>query len=122
MDETYLAYRVGQVKYLGERLMEAGIPIVQPPGGHAVYIDAKRFLPHIPQAEYPAQALSVALYLEGGIRTVEIGSVMFACFDSDADEWRYPKTELVRWRFAPRIHAEPSRLRGRDVHSRQGKT
>ena len=106
MDETYLAYRVGQVAYLGQRLLEAGIPIVQPPGGHAIYLDAKSLLPHIPPSEFPAQALSVALYLEGGVRTVEIGSVMFACFDSDTSQWFYPKTELVRLAIPRRVYTQ----------------
>jgi tryptophanase len=106
MDEAYLAYRVGQVKYLADRLADADIPIVQPPGGHAVYLDAKTLLSHIPQAEYPAQALAVALYLEGGVRTVEIGSVMFACFDSSTDQWIYPKTELVRLAIPRRVYTQ----------------
>ncbi len=106
LNEDYLAYRVGQVKYLGERLQEAGIPIVQPPGGHAIYLDARSLLPHIAPNEFPAQVLSVALYLEGGLRTVEIGSVMFACFDPESGQWAYPKTELVRLAIPRRVYTQ----------------
>ncbi len=106
LNEDYLAYRVGQVKYLGECLQEAGIPIVQPPGGHAIYLDARSLLPHIAQNEFPAQVLSVALYLEGGVRTVEIGSVMFACFDPESGQWAYPKTELVRLAIPRRVYTQ----------------
>jgi tryptophanase len=67
VDEDYLAYRVGQMNYLSGRLLENGVPIVEPPGGHAVFLDAKRFLPHIPLAQYPGEALSIALYLAGGL-------------------------------------------------------
>ncbi|MFO8099086.1 MAG: tryptophanase [Salinibacter sp.] len=77
VDEDYLEYRMASTRYLGEALTDLGIPIITPVGGHAVYIDAKRFLPHIPPLEYPGQALAVALYATGGIRGVEIGSVMF---------------------------------------------
>ena len=77
LHEDYLSYRIRSVQYLGNLLSNMGVPIVQPPGGHAIYIDAKAMLPHIPAAEYPAWALSLVLYLEGGIRSVEIGSVMF---------------------------------------------
>jgi tryptophanase len=96
LDEEYLAYRLGQTAYFAAQLKAAGIPIIEPPGGHAIYLDAGRFLPHIPHAEYPGQALAAALYLEGGIRGVEIGSVMFAYPDPDSGEMIYPKLELVR--------------------------
>jgi tryptophanase len=77
VDEDYLRYRVRSTEYLGEALDRAGIPVVLPVGGHAVYIDARGLLPHIPPLEYPGQALAVALYREGGIRGCEIGTVMF---------------------------------------------
>ncbi|GAG51333.1 unnamed protein product, partial [marine sediment metagenome] len=96
LNEDYLAYRLGQTEYLGERLLAHGIPIVEPPGGHAVYIDAGQLFPHIPQNEYPGQSLAVELYLEGGIRSVEIGSVMFATPDPKTGKIIYPKLELVR--------------------------
>jgi tryptophanase len=77
VDENYLRYRIRSTEYLAEALTESGVPLVLPPGGHAVYIDARALLPHIPPLEYPGQSLSVALYEEGGIRSVEIGTVMF---------------------------------------------
>jgi len=77
LEEEYLKYRLRSTAYLAEKAEQAGVPIVQPPGGHAVYLDAKTLLPHIPPAQYPAQALAVELYRVGGVRGVEIGSVMF---------------------------------------------
>ncbi|NNF43023.1 MAG: tryptophanase [Phycisphaerales bacterium] len=76
LDEDYLRYRVRSIEYLGQKLAEAGVRIVQPPGGHAIYIDAAAFCPHIPAAEFPGQALACALYEHAGIRACEIGSVM----------------------------------------------
>ncbi|CAN0589806.1 unnamed protein product [Ectocarpus sp. 12 AP-2014] len=73
----YLDHRVGQVKKLGKLLQEAGVPIINPTGGHAVYVNAKEFLPHIPNDQFPAAALAVAAYIEGGIRGSEVGSLMF---------------------------------------------
>ncbi len=86
LDEGYLQYRIRSTEYLAEKVNRAGVPTVQPAGGHAVYLDAKALLPHIPPHEYPAQALACALYLEGGVRGVEIGSVMFGKPQPDGTE------------------------------------
>jgi tryptophanase len=96
LDESYLAYRIAQTAYLAGRINEAGIPTIQPAGGHAVYVDGQAVFPHIPNYEFPALALAVELYREGAIRTSEIGSVMFACLDPDTGTWHYPKLELLR--------------------------
>ncbi len=77
LDEDYLKYRIRSVEYFGDKLEKAGVPVLVPTGGHAVFIDARRFLPHVPPQQYPGQALAVEMYVEGGIRSVEIGSVMF---------------------------------------------
>src|SRR4029077_4111151 len=82
LNEDYLTFRIGQVAHLGDTLDRAGVPIVKPVGGHAVYVDAKRMLPHIPQSQFPGQALVVALYREFGIRAVEVGSLMFGHRDA----------------------------------------
>ncbi len=77
VDEDYLAYRIRSVKYISDALAKLGVPVMQPAGGHAVFIDARAMLPHIPPLQFPAHALAVALYVTGGIRSVEIGSLMF---------------------------------------------
>jgi tryptophanase len=96
LDEEYLRYRVGQVAAFGRALTGAGIPIVRPPGGHAIYVDARRFLPDIPQHRFPAQALVVALYRAGAVRGVEIGSVMFGHEDPETGDPVFAAMELVR--------------------------
>ncbi|MGH7699409.1 MAG: tryptophanase [Gemmatimonadales bacterium] len=95
LDEEYLKYRLRSTAYLAERAEQAGVPVVQPPGGHAVYLDAKALLPHVPPAQYPAHALAVELYRVGGVRGVEIGSVMFGKRHPDGTETP-AAMELVR--------------------------
>ncbi len=104
VEEDYLRYRIRSTAYLGEALVEAGVPCVQPIGGHAVYIDAAALLPHIPPLQYPGQSLSVALYREGGIRCCEIGSVMFG-LHPDGTETPAPM-ELVRLAIPRRVYTQ----------------
>jgi tryptophanase len=106
MEESYLAYRLGQTAYLAGKLLEASIPIIEPPGGHAVYVDAGRLLPHIPPAAFPGQALAVELYRQGAIRGVELGSVAFAFPDPDTGEMVHPKMELVRLAIPRRVYTQ----------------
>jgi len=106
LDETYLAYQLGQTAYLAGKLKEADIPLVEPPGGHAVYIDAGRFLSHIPPAQFPGQALSIELFRQGGIRACEIGSVMFAVPDPQTGIIQHPALELVRLALPRRVYTQ----------------
>ena len=105
LDEHYLQYRIRSVEYLGERLVAAGVPIIEPPGGHAIYIDAKRFLPDIPTEQFPGQSIVIDLYTEGGIRAVEIGSVMFGKYD-DKGKLIPPPMELVRLAIPRRVYTQ----------------
>ena len=102
-DEAYLAYRVGQVRYLAGLLDEAGVPIIKPAGGHAVYLDARRFLPHVPQERFPGQAIAVELYIEGGVRGVEIGTVLSGR-DPRTGENIYPELDMVRLTIPRRVY------------------
>ena len=104
LQEDYLRYRTRSVAYLGDILTKNNIPIVQPPGGHAIYLDAKAMLPHIPQDQYPAWALSLVLYVVGGVRSVEIGSVMFG-LQPDGSE-KPSAMELVRLAFPRRMYTQ----------------
>ena len=97
LDEDYLKYRVASTAFLGNHIAKEGVPIVQPPGGHAIYLDARAFLPHIPPAQFPGVALAVELYLEGGIRSVEIGTLMFG---------EHATMDLVRLAIPRRVYTQ----------------
>ena len=105
LDEHYLEYRIRSVAYLGEKITKAGVPIIEPPGGHAIYLDAKRFLPGIPPEQYPGQSIVCGLYIEGGIRSVEIGSVMFGRYGKDG-KFIPPPMELVRLAIPRRVYTQ----------------
>ncbi|HWQ04969.1 MAG TPA: tryptophanase [Longilinea sp.] len=106
LGESYLQYRLGQTAYLGKRLKENNVPCIEPFGGHAIFVDAGRLLPHIPHAEFPGQALAANLYLAGGIRGVEIGSLMFAHPNPDTGEMIYPQLELLRLAIPRRVYTQ----------------
>lgn len=105
IDDYYIAHRVEQVQYLGQQLLDAGIPIVQPIGGHAVFLDARRFLPHLTQEQFPAQTLAAALYLDSGVRTMERG-IISAGRNKITGEHNYPKLELVRLTIPRRVYTD----------------
>ena len=105
IDEHYLQYRIRSIEYIGEKLQQADIPMMLPTGGHAIYLDAKAFLPHIPIRNYPGHALTCALFVEGGIRGVEIGSVMFGKYDQDGSLIS-PPLELVRLAIPRRVYTQ----------------
>jgi tryptophanase len=105
MDEDYLRYRIRSTEYITDKLINGGVPVMQPAGGHAVYIDARQFLAHIPVDQYPGQALVGALYLEGGIRSVEIGSLMFGKYD-DTGKLIPAQMELVRLAIPRRVYTQ----------------
>jgi tyrosine phenol-lyase len=106
VNEDYLEYRIASVRYLGEGLMRAGFPIVRPPGGHAIYIDAGAFLPHLPAWQLPAQALACAFYEAGGIRGVEIGTLMFGGTDPATGKERAAPLELLRLAIPRRVYTQ----------------
>ena len=106
LDEDYLRYRVASVGYLGEHIAREGVPIVQPPGGHAVYIDAAAFLPHVPPEALPGQALVAELFLEGGVRGVEVGTVMFGHPDPETGQEVPAAMELVRLALPRRVYTQ----------------
>lgn len=105
LDEHYLQYRIRSVEYLGEKLVSAGVPIIEPPGGHAIYVDAKRFLQNVPPDQYPGQSIVCELYLEGGVRAVEIGSVMFGKYNKNG-KLIPGMMELVRMAIPRRVYTQ----------------
>jgi tryptophanase len=106
LDEDYLLYRIRSTTYLGDHIAEAGVPIVQPPGGHAIYLDAAAFFPHIQPLDLPGQALVVELYREAGIRAVEIGTVMFGRRNAESGQETAAPMELVRLAIPRRVYTQ----------------
>lgn len=106
LDEDYLRYRLASVAYLGEHLLRAGVQIVEPPGGHAIYLDAAHFCPHVPPRQFPGQSLVCALYRHAGIRAVEIGSVMFGAAQPQEVEESGARMELVRLAIPRRVYTQ----------------
>ena len=106
LNEDYLEYRIQSTTYLGDKLVDMGIPILMPPGGHAIYIECMKFLPQIPQSEFPGQSLACELYLEAGIRSSEIGSVMFGKKNKNTGEEIPAKMELVRLAIPRRTYTQ----------------
>ncbi|HET6990637.1 MAG TPA: tyrosine phenol-lyase [Bacteroidia bacterium] len=105
LDDNHIRARIGQVIYLGEKMKAAGIPIVEPIGGHGIFIDAKKFLPHVKQGEFPAQALAAALYIDSGVRTMERG-IVSAGRDKKTGDHYYPELELVRLTIPRRVYTQ----------------
>ena len=105
LEENYLNYRLASTAYLGNHIAAEGVPIVQPPGGHAIYIDARAFLPHVPPVQFPGVALAAELYLEGGIRSVEIGTLMFGKRDESGVEHPGPM-DLLRLAIPRRVYTQ----------------
>ncbi|MHC5028635.1 MAG: tyrosine phenol-lyase [Planctomycetota bacterium] len=105
LDWEHMHARIGQVHYLGNRLIEAGVPVVRPLGGHGVFLDAARFLPHVPREQFPAQALAAALYVDSGVRAMERGTVS-AGRDAQTGEDRVPRLELVRLTLPRRVYTQ----------------
>jgi tyrosine phenol-lyase len=105
VDDQHMRARIGQVQYLGNQLLAWGVPIVKPVGGHAVYLDARAFYPHIPQDHFPAQALAASLYVESGVRAMERG-IVSAGRDKDTGEHHHPRLELVRLTIPRRVYTQ----------------
>lgn len=105
VDDDHIRARVGQVEYLGQKLLDWGVPLVVPIGGHAVFLDARRFFPHIPQDQFPAQSLAAEIYIEAGVRTMERG-ILSAGRDPDTGAHRYPRLELVRVTIPRRVYTQ----------------
>ncbi len=106
LQEDYLHYRIRTAEYMGEHLDLIGVPYLKPPGGHAIYLDAKAFAPHIPVEQFPGQAIACQLYTEGGIRSCEIGGIMFGRTDPQSGDYFPPAMELVRLAFPRRVYTQ----------------